>query len=334
MTPRPTRIGIIKPCCIGDAVMSLPAIASIHQTDPQIHIQVWTGEHSRPVFERHPAVDSIVPIPSVPNVRDFPKLVTKLRRQTGTDGYILLDRSRLLAEACRLAGANVMGTVRGSSEAIRHETDIYLMAVAQAGFAASTNEPAIRFTPAEVRAAQTKAGALDSSYVVLHPGGAENPGVSMHSKRWPARRWKDTLAWLGRRGIEAVLTGSPNEADLCAEIAAGTEAVISAGKLSLMESAALASASRVFVGPDTGLAHLAAAGGAPVIAIFGPTNPRQYAPRGQRLKILAPEASWRLPGGDLRRKRAGPVPSTSEVPVSAVVDALEAILGRTGDRSS
>ncbi len=41
---------------------------------------------------------------------------------------------------------------------------------------------------------------------------------------------------------------------------------------------------------DSGLMHLAAAVGAPLVALFGPTDPRQTGPRGQRQKILQAEA--------------------------------------------
>ena len=53
------------------------------------------------------------------------------------------------------------------------------------------------------------------------------------------------------------------------------------GKATLLQSAAIIQRSRVFIGPDSGLMHLAGAVGTPVIGIFGPGNLRKWAPRGK-----------------------------------------------------
>jgi ADP-heptose:LPS heptosyltransferase len=42
----------------------------------------------------------------------------------------------------------------------------------------------------------------------------------------------------------------------------------------------------LYVGNDSGVSHLAAAWGAPVLALFGPTDPAQWAPVGPRVKVL------------------------------------------------
>jgi ADP-heptose:LPS heptosyltransferase len=44
---------------------------------------------------------------------------------------------------------------------------------------------------------------------------------------------------------------------------------------------------RVYIGNDSGITHLAAAAGAPVVAIFGPTDPAVWAPRGDRVRLVA-----------------------------------------------
>ncbi len=44
---------------------------------------------------------------------------------------------------------------------------------------------------------------------------------------------------------------------------------------------------RIYIGNDSGITHLAAAAGAPVVALFGPTDPSVWAPRGDRVRIVA-----------------------------------------------
>jgi ADP-heptose:LPS heptosyltransferase len=43
---------------------------------------------------------------------------------------------------------------------------------------------------------------------------------------------------------------------------------------------------KLYVGNDSGITHLAAAAGCPTVAIFGPTDPRVWAPRGPRVRVV------------------------------------------------
>ncbi|CAN5724570.1 glycosyltransferase family 9 protein [soil metagenome] len=324
---RQPRFGIIKPCCIGDAVMALPLVDNLQKAHPEAWIEVWCGNHSRPVFEIHTRIDAIVEIPNVPTVRDLPALISSLRT-SGNDGFFLLDRSRVLAAACRLAGITVMGTVRNTTDQLTHETDRYLGTLEQAGIEVDSRTPLLDNISVEGGCSTDLVRDLNGTYVTLHPGGAENPGARMLSKRWPPEHWRATIEWLESRSIASVLTGSAAERDLCLEIARNTEARIAAGELSLIESAALAAGGLAYVGPDTGLSHLVAATGSPTIAIFGPTNPRQYGPRGAQVSILAAPGSYDVRDIDLRKHQTGDQPGTREVPVESVLTALESFINR------
>lgn len=56
---------------------------------------------------------------------------------------------------------------------------------------------------------------------------------------------------------------------------------------SLFELACWLAGARVYIGNDSGITHLAAAAGAPTVAIFGPTDPAIWAPRGKRVRVVA-----------------------------------------------
>lgn len=55
----------------------------------------------------------------------------------------------------------------------------------------------------------------------------------------------------------------------------------------LFELAGWLAAARIYIGNDSGITHLAAAVGDPVVAIFGPSDPAVWAPRGQRIRVVA-----------------------------------------------
>jgi ADP-heptose:LPS heptosyltransferase len=58
----------------------------------------------------------------------------------------------------------------------------------------------------------------------------------------------------------------------------------------LADVVALLADARLYVGNDSGTSHVAAAVGAPTVAIFGPTRPARWAPRGPRVAVVEPLA--------------------------------------------
>ncbi len=115
-------------------------------------------------------------------------------------------------------------------------------------------------------------------FVALAPGGGANETF----KRWPAA----SFAALGRRlaedGMPVVLVGGPGEEELCARVvsAIGAGAMDLSGRLTLAATARVLARARLLVANDSGLAHVAAAVGTPVVAVFGPTSDARYAPAG------------------------------------------------------
>jgi ADP-heptose:LPS heptosyltransferase len=127
--------------------------------------------------------------------------------------------------------------------------------------------------------------ASDRPLVIVHPGGGVNPGMSLASKRWPT----DRIADLTRRVADStngviIVIGSesdkPSTQAVIETLQAHTPVVDLTGSLTLPQIAALAGLPTValYIGNDTGTAHLAAAAGARTLMIFGPSDPRRYAP--------------------------------------------------------
>jgi heptosyltransferase-2 len=82
-----------------------------------------------------------------------------------------------------------------------------------------------------------------------------------------------------------VVLGTPNEAEICAEVARNATRNL-CGQTSLKEAAAWLHGARAAVGNDSGLSHLAAACGTPVLAIYGATDPGGSTPWGPKSKAI------------------------------------------------
>lgn len=151
----------------------------------------------------------------------------------------------------------------------------------------------------------------------------------MLDKRWPPEHFAEIADRLAARGIHTVLTGGSGDIETCSQVAGLTSTPMTnlAGSLDLMATTAVIESAAVYVGGDTGMSHLAAAVGSPAVVIFGPTNPERYAPRGERVEILALEDSRSLPDLDLRKPNAAADrPSTSLVTVDDVDRAIERVI--------
>ena len=124
-------------------------------------------------------------------------------------------------------------------------------------------------------------------------GGGENarpiaicPGAGWPGKRWPVDRFVALAERLQRDvGGPILLLGGPDEANLAQRF--NRNYVLNMiGQTSIGQAAALLERSRVYVGNDSGLLHIAAAVGTPTVAIFGPTRPERWAPPGGRHVVV------------------------------------------------
>lgn len=325
----PLTIAVIKPCCIGDCVMALPAIQSLAAAFPLAHIHAFAGRHSAPVFRASEHVSRVYLSPDQLSASRMPGMAWNLRT-AGHDWIVVLDRSRWLIAAARSAAPSRLVKLSPSRSKPRHEIDVYLDALEAVGVRTPFAVP--KLTPgSEARQSAAAAlGNMNQKFIVMQPGGAENPGATMLDKRWPADRYVHLARTLTERGLRPVLTGGPSDVDLCVQIAndiADLKPVMLAGRLDIMTSAAVIEQASLYVGADTGISHLAAAVGTPSIVIFGPTNPLRYAPRGDRVKILSAAASRTLPDIDLRNvAELTGLPSTAEVSVEEVIDAYDNLM--------
>jgi heptosyltransferase-2 len=116
------------------------------------------------------------------------------------------------------------------------------------------------------------------------------PGSSQPLKNWPLAHYYEvtrTLAW--EQGLGVIWLAGPAEEPLLPYLqglAAAQDHLLLAN-LPLTGVAATLARCRLYLGGDSGLTHLAAAVGVPgIMALFGPTDPRVWAPRGDGVRVL------------------------------------------------
>jgi ADP-heptose:LPS heptosyltransferase len=111
----------------------------------------------------------------------------------------------------------------------------------------------------------------------LAPFVAVHPGASVPARAWSAERHAELVRLLVSSGRRVVVTGGPEEADLCTQVAGPprAEVVELGGRTDLATLAEVVAAAEVLVCGNTGPAHVAAAVGTPLISLFAPVVPAE-----------------------------------------------------------
>jgi len=113
------------------------------------------------------------------------------------------------------------------------------------------------------------------------------PGTLWETKHWPAEYFAEVARYFSGIGWGVVLAGSGKDRPVCEKVAAQAPDVVDlSGKTSVSELAALISRAAMCVTNDSGPMHLAAALGAPLVAIFGPTDSLWVGPYGMPDAVL------------------------------------------------
>jgi heptosyltransferase-2 len=195
-------------------------------------------------------------------------------------------RKRKAAEVTRLtrapAAAPATSRVFAGPPTPAHQLQLYLHLVGAVGASTEPIAPALRLSDTERASApetiQRLAGPLpaaDRPWLALNAGAEYGP-----AKRWPRERFVEAARQVGRRtGGRWLVLGGPKDVELAHEICAQVpEALPLAGRTNLRELMQVLSGCRVLLTNDSGPAHVAAALGVPVVALFGSTSPELTAP--------------------------------------------------------
>ncbi len=290
---------VVAPNWLGDAVMALPAIADVRRGQPGTSMVVAARPSVAPLFTLVGDVDEVVTLQ-----KDRPSALD------GCDAAVLLPNSFHSALIVKRAGvperwgyrtdwrAWLLTRAVPRAPAGLHQIAYYQQLVSSLGFPNGPSVPRLA-VPSGQRAAG--AGILERAgwdgrtpLVALAPGGAYGS-----AKRWPPAAFADLAAALAGDGMRTVVLGSSADAKTGAEVVralAGRATVVDlVGKTDLPALASVLVNCRALVANDSGAAHLAAALGVNVTAVFGPTNERLTAPVAAISEPQAPGPEPRAP---------------------------------------
>jgi ADP-heptose:LPS heptosyltransferase len=299
------KILIIRLSSIGDCVLSSPVLEALRDRYPRAHLTWAVQAKSAPVVQGLPGLDEVLLWDSKSREQGLKHALHRTWREKFDVALDLhgLDKAALFALASRarrrISGtsarflANRMSNERVDENEFMHARLFYLRRASMLDIAP---DAATRYYPRvpiqdehRVRAEEfLRENEIDSSARLV----GLNLGASETEKLWPPERFAQLSHALleDDKNVRVVVFGAPSDTWLHQrfEIEFGrithhdqeySRRVTSAvGTLKLMEVAAVSQKCSAFISADTGPMHIAAAAGAPLLAIFGPTDSRLTAP--------------------------------------------------------
>lgn len=309
---QPREILVLKLRHIGDVLLATPVFSALAAAFAGARLSACLNEGTEIVLRDHPLVAQTLVVPRKKGklLQDW-RAELRLARALRTARFDLVvdltanDRSAILA---RLSGARekwgflrrkgFLGKNRVYTKAFpkRHGAHVVRQQselLRDCGL--EPNDETVIFVVPEQARQSIAARFASPGLSLLHV----HPVSRVMEKCWPANYMAEFLDALAARGLQPVITASRDETerayvrDLISRMR--TPAVDLTGQLSLQELGALSRHAKLFVGVDSAPMHIAAAVGAPVIGIFGPSSETLWGPWCERKLILARDLPCRLP---------------------------------------
>ncbi|MDN5864986.1 MAG: lipopolysaccharide heptosyltransferase II [Gammaproteobacteria bacterium] len=293
------RFLVAGPNWVGDLVIADTLFKLIKQNHSDATLDLIAPPWARPLCERIAEVDRIFNSPGghgrlAPGARW--KLARELRKNHYTQAWVL-PRSAKAALLPWMAGAARRSGYRGEmrygllTDIRRRNPDHYALAKRYAALAFAPGEalpqdlprPVLQSSATQRQAAISRLGIEEvNRAVVLAPGAEYGP-----AKRWPIDKFAELAARLVAEGRPVWVVGGKGERALGEAIRARAPAARNlAGETALGEAIDVIAAASAVVTNDSGLMHVAAAVGTPLVAIYGSTSPDYTPPASETAKVV------------------------------------------------
>ncbi len=330
LPPKIETIGLLRTAAIGDTVLLSAAIADLRRAFPRTSLIFFAGPSNYEIARMLDGLNGVVKVP-------ISNLIQGVRAVRSVPVDIMLDFGQwprldalltLLSRATFTIGFRTPGQYRHFGYDLEvehcsqvHEIQNFRQLVRALGIE-TENVPSLRVPRSKM--------ALSRDYAVFHlwPGGRRRD-----LKRWPSERWLQLMDEFARWGIEVVLTGVPSDfdanRDLISRASAATRSFLrNAAGLSLQETGETLAGSCLVVSVDTGVMHMAAALGVPLVALHGPTSGKRWGPVSKRAIIIeapVPECGYISLGWE----NISPAPACMEcIQYEEVRKACQTLLGK------
>jgi heptosyltransferase-3 len=285
------RVQLVRLRSIGDTVLSTPSLFALKRFLPNAEIDILVEDWVAPLLDDHPHVNRVVVLE-----RGGLGARARLARQMRATGYDVVynlhggTTATLLTRATGARHrvgfktyqyAQLHNHQAPSSSVLwaqqkTHSVEQQLALLGWTGVPV-TDRPRthLAITPEAAGAVARRlvaAGLENQKIALVHPAAA------FATKQWATENFARVVEYLAERGFASVAIAASHEREVLNHLMSEATAPVVSFDLSLPEVAALAARSELFVGNDSGIAHIAAAVGTPSVVVFGSSNIAHWGP--------------------------------------------------------
>ncbi len=292
------RVLVIRSGAVGDLILTLPVLSALQKRYDGLSVDMMGNPDSLALLKQCGCVDNVLSIDSrdmtplflenaplaglaLRNLQSYDAIISYLPDSNG----VFEANLRRIATGPVLSGQAHPGKDypdhTGHADRRIHMTHVLMKSLVPLGVDPVAEAPTLPL-PGCTGSEQVDITALERPLIAVHPGSG---GLE---KCWPAERFAALIDALECSGYQPVVTFGPADDVVRSRIVPRIRArnVRIVDNLALADLALVLSHCQGMVGNDAGITHLAAALGTPVIALFGPTDPAVWGPRGKRVSIL------------------------------------------------
>ncbi len=292
---RVRRVLVVRLRSIGDTVLATPALYALRRFLPAgARIDVLLEDWVAPLLGGSPDVDQLITVRRE-NMASRLFVTRQLRAENydvvfnlhGGSTASLLTRAsgakhRVGYASYRYAHLHNHAAPPSASLWRREQTHSVEQQLALLGWTGVpvTDRPATRLFVNDVAAASVIGRLRQAGLDDAQPFALIHPAAAFDSKTWPIANFARVVEFLDTtHGLATVTVAAANEREVVQALSEQSRArVLSFTDLSLPEMTALAARARLFVGNDSGIAHIAAAVKTPTVVIFGSSNVAHWSP--------------------------------------------------------
>ncbi len=289
------KILVIRRCGLGDFILTLPFLCSLRKTFPEAQIELMALSSHFALIQGMGLIDRFVPEGSSglhlfytegakrkPSSRFDPSRYDLIIPFTNPDGLLVQN---LLTNGN--ARVHPIRPIPSPNSEI-HVVD-YLLGQRPDGMGVCESVPRITLLErdpseeTEFLKRQSPHGLMAERLLAIHPGSGSK------KKNWPAKSFARLISLLKQKdSFFPFLLEGPADREITESILKilGKESAAVIHHPDLLQLGSLLLHTHLYLGNDSGVTHLAAALGRPVIAIFGPSDPGVWGPRGGSIRIF------------------------------------------------
>jgi heptosyltransferase-2 len=270
------KILVITLSNIGDIVLTTPVLSVLKREFPAARIDVLCGPNGKEIFSGHPFVYDFIMYDKLSKPHFKKELIRKLR----INRYDLVVDLKNSLLPLLIGARRRTPIIRPAAPGAVHKKDEHLRTLERIGLPVKDAQFAFYLDDDD----RNLVSGILADREVKKDFVVVSPGAKSHIKRWTKEAFASVCdALTGELGLDVVMVGAREDAGIISEIKAlmKNKAFDLSGKLSLRQLGALIERSRLLITTDSAPMHIGHALGAKVLAIFGPTDPKKYGPKGQ-----------------------------------------------------